>query len=464
MDEFCGADARGTLGRLGELVRAQAAIEAEQVRAIAHLADVYGPLSADEASSGLERLAVHGAAAVQLGADGTPPISEFLALEIAPILRLSPMAAGLFLVDVLNCRARHPRLWQAVQEGSVRFWQAREVVSLVARAELDQASARRIDDAMADAVERVGWTRARRLLKGLIVAEDPQAAARRESEYARARFVHRTDPVDGLSTIVARLDQGDALRFEAMVARVAEILGSRGDSDDVDVRRAQAFGIMASPARALALLQSAVPANEADGHATFGDGSEPELPGLTACAGHTCGTITVDPDRLLPSATLVVHLSDTALMTGTGVARAEKLGPVPLQRLRALLGDTRLTVRPVFDPSRVAPVDCYEIPDRMRTAVLLRDPHEVFPYASRTSTGLDLDHTVPYAWGRDAPPGQTRPDNLGPLGRRVHRAKTHTGWRVRQPAPGFFAWTSPAGFHYLVGPHGTIAEPTAGAA
>lgn len=51
--------------------------------------------------------------------------------------------------------------------------------------------------------------------------------------------------------------------------------------------------------------------------------------------------------------------------------------------------------------------------------------------------------------------GQTRLENLGPLSRRAHRAKTHGGWRLTQPQPGTFHWRSPAGFEYLVTPRGT---------
>ena len=49
------------------------------------------------------------------------------------------------------------------------------------------------------------------------------------------------------------------------------------------------------------------------------------------------------------------------------------------------------------------------------------------------------EHATALLAGPDAPgvePGQTCPDNLGPLSRRVHNAKTHAGWRVEQPRPG----------------------------
>ena len=70
---------------------------------------------------------------------------------------------------------------------------------------------------------------------------------------------------------------------------------------------------------------------------------------------------------------------------------------------------------------------------------------------------MDLDHTQPY---RDpdegGPPGQTRPDDLGPMTRRHHRIKTHGhGWTVRQVFDGVCVWRTPHGRHYLVDHTGT---------
>jgi len=50
----------------------------------------------------------------------------------------------------------------------------------------------------------------------------------------------------------------------------------------------------------------------------------------------------------------------------------------------------------VLDLARQAPVDAYEIPDRLREAVRLRTPADTFPYASNTGRRMDPDHTDPY--------------------------------------------------------------------
>ena len=164
--------------------------------------------------------------------------------------------------------------------------------------------------------------------------------------------------------------------------------------------------------------------------------------------------------------TLVVHISadDPALSSpttprATGVARIEGWGPLLTEQLPAFLAGSKVTVRPVIDPAGLRPVDSYETPDRMRFAIEQRNPVDVFPYGIIAANRCDMDHSRPYADGRA---GQTHPGNLGPLSRTTHRAKTHGGWKLEQPEPGVYHWTSPHGYQYQVTATGTtrIHAPT----
>ncbi|MBA2560908.1 MAG: hypothetical protein H0V07_13675 [Propionibacteriales bacterium] len=166
-----------------------------------------------------------------------------------------------------------------------------------------------------------------------------------------------------------------------------------------------------------------------------------------------------------PPATLYVHVSDhtlTGALTGTpsgvigGVARVEGVGPILVDQVRGWLGHCHVTVKPVIDLNQQTPVDAYEIPDRLREAVHLRSPVDVFPYATNTCRRSDIDHTDPYrSPDNGGPPGQTRSDNLGPFTRFHHRIKTHSRWQVKQPFAGVFVWRSPHGRIYLVDNTGT---------
>ncbi len=113
---------------------------------------------------------------------------------------------------------------------------------------------------------------------------------------------------------------------------------------------------------------------------------------------------------------------------------------------------TTVIVRPVIDLADCVPVDSYEIPDRLKRRVQLRDHTCRFPGCPTSATRCDLDHQVPHAKG-----GKTCPCNLVPLCRRHHRAKTFSGWRYTTIQPGHYLWTSPHGRHFLVGPGGTRA-------
>jgi hypothetical protein len=131
-------------------------------------------------------------------------------------------------------------------------------------------------------------------------------------------------------------------------------------------------------------------------------------------------------------------------------------GPAPT-RGSAGAASYDIRVQPVLDPADVAPVDGYEIPLRLREAVQLRNPADVYPYGTCTSHRMDLDHTTPYQPLKiSAPTGQTSLGNLGPLDRTHHRDKTHGRGSLRQPAAGIYLYRSPEGWIYLTTNAGTL--------
>ncbi|MGY4767128.1 hypothetical protein ACXC9Q_09430 [Kribbella sp. CWNU-51] len=165
-------------------------------------------------------------------------------------------------------------------------------------------------------------------------------------------------------------------------------------------------------------------------------------------------------ERLRPGQTQIyVHLTDHTLATGTGVLRAEHLGPLLADQLAELIGYGPYTVKPVIDVNDAISVDAYEIPDRIRERIKLTHPVELFPYGTQeTHHGMDLDHIQPF--DPLGPPGQTSTTNLAPLGRYGHRVKTHAqGWKVRRIDHKTLEWTTPHGFRFRVDPTGTHRLP-----
>ena len=140
------------------------------------------------------------------------------------------------------------------------------------------------------------------------------------------------------------------------------------------------------------------------------------------------------------------------------MGEVEKLGPATLDLIRSGCHDSKATIRPVLDLNRTDAVDRHDPPPWMREQVILRDRHCVFPWCGRDARTADLDHITPYVpTDEGGPPGQTNPQNLAPLCRRHHRAKTFTGWTYQRAGDGTYDWTSPHQKHYLVTATGTLA-------
>jgi hypothetical protein len=280
------------------------------------------------------------------------------------------------------------------------------------------------------------------------------------------------DGEHGLKTLVAKAASGDVTWFLAVVDRIAEILRAEGDRDGVDARRAKAVGLLARPAKALALLvahagdpdsrtgepESSLPADPEDPDEPDPrpdpslDLTEPDLRGTGLTPAQLAGAAR-------PRVVLHLHLSDATVRAGEGLVRPEHGDALTLAQVRDWLADTgcTVTVRPVVDPVATAPVDAYEVPGRLRDALVLRHPVDVFPFGQATSRTLDADHTVPFVpLDSGGPPGQTGLHNLGPLTRRHHRAVTAGRWRRRQPEPGTYLFRSPTGFVFAVTHHGTL--------
>ena len=440
----------------------------------AHWADLHDehtlPPAHGVVLAGMER-------AKQLGGAGTPAVAEFACAELGVLMGTSPVTAENLVRDAVDLRHRHPHLWAALADGRARVWKARKVAHLTHAAGLSLDQALMVDAAVTPYVDALAWKAFTDLVEARIIEADPAAAEARRVAESLARFVSTGQSDEfGLKTLIVRATAGDVIFFVAMSDRIAACLLADGDTDPVDVRRSKAVGILAQPALALQLLEKHAALAPTDPAEPASD--EPADPDEPVEAEESCGTcgrtdtdtgaarpFPVDPDKLRPSATLYVRISEESLLSGSGVAvcggtgsagGSGAVGVVTVQQVAELLGHCRVTVRPVLDLRDQLPVDAYEVPTGMREALKLSRPSSVFPY-SHTTSEPDLDHTLAYLPpDRGGPPGQTRIDNLGPMTRFGHRVKTHaSGWRHHQPTPGVYLWRTPHGYWCRVDQHGT---------
>ena len=98
------------------------------------------------------------------------------------------------------------------------------------------------------------------------------------------------------------------------------------------------------------------------------------------------------------------------------------------------------------DPASGALLDygrsTYQPPADLRDHVITRDRSCILPVCSQPAHRCQLDHTVRY------PDGPTAATNLGPPCGPHHDLKTRLHWKLDQPEPGRFIWTTPAGKTY----------------
>jgi hypothetical protein len=401
------------------------------------------------------------------GGEGTPEVSEYCAAELGALQGTGMAASRALIADALDLRYRLPRLWDRVLTGGVRAWQARKIAEQTRS--LSWEACADVDHALSDFVGMMPWPRFAKILSATILEADPAQAAERAERARTTQDVFSFDSEDGLKTIVAKAAAGDAIWFLATVNRIAEILTARGDTDPIGARRARAIGILAQPAEALRLLsEHQADPTEPNEHIPPDAAPEPQ-PGWESEPDpdgddHRGLSTTVPPgfdtSAARPRVVLQFHLSEAALRTGHAVVRPEDGGPLTLEELVKFLGRTgcQIRIQPVLDPTEVAPIDGYEVPQRLRAAVRAQQIADVFPFGTCLSPKMDLDHTeryVPLDYG--GPPGQTRLGNLGPMARPSHRAVTHGGWAKHQPEPGYFIHRSPNGYVYLVTNQGTLA-------
>jgi len=89
----------------------------------------------------------------------------------------------------------------------------------------------------------------------------------------------------------------------------------------------------------------------------------------------------------------------------------------------------------------------YRPPPRLREFVAARDQTCRYPVCRQPASRADQDHTIPHDQG-----GRTCDCNLGGACRTHHRIKQRPGWRLVQPEPGTFVWSTPAGRTYTQTP------------
>ncbi|RYB99118.1 HNH endonuclease signature motif containing protein [Nocardioides ganghwensis] len=433
---------------------------ADQLVLAAWWADLHPPESIHDAAS----FTVPGCEHEEpIAGDGAPLVAEFCVAELGTVLGISTTAAKKLIGHALELRHRLPRLWEQVHSGRVPAWRARAVAEATIHSSpaLTREAAGFVDSQVAAVAGRIGQAQLDRLLADTIrrydlATADPTADPEDGWQHVDPRHV-TVDKDDvhyaGTLHLEAELDLADALDLDRAVAHHAAVQKALGSQLSLDARRAKALGELARQQTALDL------------HADRGGF---EARSSTTDKARTSTTDESGPD--LPAAReVVIHAHFDASVVGeqtvfgpTGrMENGQRL--VLLDQVRSWCADsrTKVTIKPVIDLNAQLTAQSYDLPDRIREQIILRDRTCVFPSCTRPARGCDIDHITAYDHDAEAKgrpqPGPTRSDNLACLCRFHHRLKTHSAWRYEMTAPGVFEWTSPHGHRYRRDHTGTTA-------
>jgi hypothetical protein len=330
-------DAAATLAAATGAVRSRRLAEVADLEVLAHWAGLHASDPADGPYGRHARIL--GDVLVQVGGEGTPSVQDFSLGEIAIARGTGDTATRNALADVLDLQHRLPRVWRRCVAGEAEVWVARRVAKLSRRLPLDRVGV--VDAAIARVIDRESAGRVLEVAEAKIIEADPEAHQARVEAEKQRRYVGlgRTDEY-GLRTIIARVEAGDAVYVDAVIARVADILAPSMPDAGVDEVRAVAFGWLARPTELLQLLLEHTTPDPADtdaetdavldldlGDAVVGDGPGHVNRVLAFPADVLAALKSMDLTPLAPKVVLYVHLHQAVLNGTTGVARVEGLGP-----------------------------------------------------------------------------------------------------------------------------------------
>jgi 5-methylcytosine-specific restriction endonuclease McrA len=358
-------------------------------------------------------------------------------MELIAVLGRSPDGGRDYVGRVIELGWRLRRVFAAVLEGRCATWRAERLADLTRQLSADAAEF--VDRQLAAVVGTCTWTQIERLVDEATTRFDPALAEARRRDAADQRHfdidLNYAD-VHGLVTVDGVLEVADGIDLNEAVSRRAKLLGRLGSEDSLDVRRSIAAGELAR--QDLTLDLDVIDPESGDVTRTV-PGRKVELfAHLTDAALQALATTGIDA---LPADAAIGRLQNTQT----------PVSPFQIKEWITTPGTT-VIVRPVIDLKDHVPVGSYEIPDRLKKIVRLRDPHCMFPFCGCRAEDCDLDHAVPHNKG-----GPTCPCNLVPGCRRHHRAKTFSEWRYVVVDPATYLWISPNGRHFLVDHHGTRA-------
>ena len=366
--------------------------------------------------------------------------------ELAPALRSTTASMGNRITGARSLLA-HPALVHLLATGAVSGWAARVVVREVDTLDPDQAAT--VVTAVCDRISTRSRS-SRRAYNSAEVARITRTTRLRlagpPDQHVRARAhaqrrVQVLPGTDGMATLIADLAETDAHRIHhrltALTAALRADLTGQHDPRTRDQQRADTLvDLLLGTGTQIPLDHNHATPTTRDLRTGTGPTPAPgQAPGIPAhgTPAHDTGPDTSAPGQVPPRRpgsghpdVQVIITLDTLLGMTQDPAHIPGLGPIPADIARTLAADGRWTawITDATNTIQSTGTRSYTPTASLARLVRARHPHCRFPGCRQPATRCDLDHAT--AW----PHGPTTTDNLGPLCRRHHNLKTHTGWTL----------------------------------
>jgi hypothetical protein len=394
---------------------------------------------------------------------------EFVADELAVMLRDQPYHVRCLLARSRRMAADLPTVWEAFRCGDLDAEQIR-VIDRVARRVAEAATLAAIDEQAVDAAQTRSPKQLKVWLLRRVVRLEPLAFEERHRRALAERRVTVVQGVDGIGYVTGEVSAADAAAIDAMLAATARSLGA-ADPRTEQQRRSDLFAD---------LLLGRLRLEEPDDDEKPTDDSDwLEVENVDPDTGELLGTclqridadgepsgerIDANTHRPLGQAPtlvkrpqklqigIVVPLSSLLSANDAPAELADRSGFIPAELLREQIGeaidtdgrDEVLFTRLLTDDGGRL-LDTTELgrypSDRLAQAIKIRAGTCRFPTCTVPADRCDLDHHEP------VPRGATSATNMDPFCRRHHRGKTFA-WHACLRDHNGVDWTMPDAEHY----------------
>lgn len=384
-------------------------------------------------------------------------VSEWAALDIGQLLRLSSRTAGTRVHKHAGLASRLPDSLTVVLDGDLETWQVQRAADLLDELGVDDETARAVDEWIAPRLRTTDPTRIRALVRYALGRIRPDLLPKRATEARPRRALEMWESEPGLTEITARMPSHQA----AAIWNAASVLAREHVRDNPELTMDQA--------RLDAFVDLALSNVDVRTSVTLG------IPVVTSAYART-GEAPVElrdpeaPPPGEPSETerewaarvpdWAAHPVSAAGYVPPGCSAEERawwlsgvhlsgVGYIPPDVIESLITTFGTTISTALIDSERGTLlsyihEGYRPPRAMADLVRARDGRCRFFGCTMRAARCDLDHAEPYdhtAPGGGA--GQTCGENLAGLCRRHHRAKQRREWSyLLDPDTGATWWVN----------------------